>query len=231
MNFLRRLQILKFLLILIMTVIISPVSAFGKSSPEWVADLNVAQDYGQIAIVKGTKGSEAEFSFHVKDFDGNWSEIISCPAYIGKKGWGKTREGDMKTPKGMYNFTMAFGINDFYGCKLGYTKVDDSHYWVGDSNSERYNQFTSTRYYDDFDKKDSEHIIDYKEAYKYCLNISYNEDGVPRLGSAIFLHCQTQNKFTAGCVAIPEEKMKEVLENVRDDCVVIMDTEKNIKNY
>ena len=215
----------------VILILISPVLVFAKSSPEWVADLSVAQETGQIAIVRGTKGSDAEFSFHVKDFDGNWSEIISCPAFIGKKGWGKTREGDMKTPTGVFHFTMAFGIKDFYGCKIGYTKVDETNYWCGDSQSEYYNQFVSTRYYDEFNKKDSEHIIDYKEAYKYCLNISYNEDGVPRLGSAIFLHCQTKNNFTAGCVAIPEDKMIEVLENVRDDCLIIMDTDKKIRNY
>ena len=220
----------KFFMALVL-VLIFPVFAFAKDSPEWVADLNIAQETGQLAIVRGIKGSDAEFSFHVKDFDGKWSEIISCPAFIGKNGWGKTREGDMKTPKGVFHFTMAFGIKDFYGCKIGYTKVDDTNYWVGDSNSEYYNQFVSTSYYNDFNKKDSEHIIDYNPGYQYCLNISYNEDGVPRLGSAIFLHCYTKNKFTGGCVAIPEDKMAEVLENVRDDCIIIMDTDKNIRNY
>ena len=117
-------------------IVISAVSAFGKNSPEWVADLDIAQETGQLVIVRGIKGSEAEFSFNVKDYDGTWSEIISCPAFIGKNGFGKTREGDMKTPAGFFTFTKAFGINDFNGCKIGYTKVDETNYWVGDSNSE-----------------------------------------------------------------------------------------------
>ena len=195
------------------------------------ADIKAAEDADQLVIVSGTKGSNANFYFYEKNSDGEWEEIISCPAYIGKKGWGKTREGDMKTPCGVYTFTMAFGINEDPGCVMGYTQVDDTHYWNGDSNSEKYNQFVSARDYNNFNKKDSEHIIDYSLAYKYCLNISYNEEGTPKKGSAIFLHCFTKNKFTGGCVAIPEEKMIEVLRHVKDSCVVVMDEAKNIKKY
>ena len=220
----------KFLAMTLIFIFTLPAFAESSNSPAWVADLQAAQDAEQLAIVSGTHGSNARFSLHEK-ISGQWQQIISCPAFIGKKGWGKTKEGDMKTPKGIYTFTMAFGINEDPGCSMGYTKVDDSHYWVGDSSSEFYNQFVSTRDYDDFNKKDSEHIIDYTLAYKYCLNISYNEDGKPGKGSAIFLHCQTKNKFTAGCVAIPENAMREVLKHVKEGCVVVMDSSKNIKNY
>ena len=203
-------------------------SAFGASLADSV---KAAEDAEQLVIVSGTKGSNAKFYFYEKNSEGEWDKIISCPAYIGKKGWGKTKEGDLKTPRGVYKFTMAFGINEDPGCVLGYTQVDETHYWNGDSNSEKYNQFVSTRDYKNFNKKESEHIIDYDLAYKYCLNISYNEDGTPRKGSAIFLHCYTKNKFTGGCVAIPEEKMIEVLRHVKDGCVVVMDESKNLKKY
>ena len=221
-------MLLKVLLMLLLFTI--PANADTSKSPAWVANLNAADNAEQLAIVSGTHGSNARFSLHEKVND-EWREIISCPAFIGKKGWGKTKEGDWKTPKGIYTFTMAFGINEDPGCQMEYTQVDNSHYWVGDSSSEYYNQFVSTRDYDDFNKDDSEHIIDYTLAYKYCLNISYNFDGTPGKGSAIFLHCQTKNKFTAGCVAIPEEAMITVMKNVKAGCVVIMDSSKNIKSY
>ena len=211
--------------------LLSSVSAYGDSSPKWVAALNTAQNANQLAIISGTKDTNARFSFHEKDDSGKWQQILSCSAYIGKNGWGKEREGDGKTPTGIYSFTMAFGIEADPGCSMGYTQVDDSHYWVGDSESDMYNRFVSVNDYDSFSKKDSEHIIDYKTAYKYCLNISYNEDGEPGRGSAIFLHCQTKNHYTAGCVAIPENDMREVLRCVREGCIVIMDTGKNINNY
>lgn len=218
-----------FLLCVFVFVFVS--SVFAANKLEWLENLNIAQHAEQLVIVSGTKGSNANFSFYEKNSDGEWCEIISCHAYIGKNGWGKTREGDWKTPRGVFTFTKAFGINEDPGCLMGYTKVDDSHYWVGDSKSDRYNQFVSTREYNDFNKKDSEHIIDYNLAYKYCLNISYNEEGTPKKGSAIFLHCYTKNKFTSGGVLIPEEKMIEVLKNVKSGCVVVMDEKKNIKKY
>ena len=221
---------LKFLLICMLLIIISASSVSAEIKPENLK-ASESENAGQFVIISGTGGSNADFYFYEKNSDGEWEKIISCPAYIGKKGWGKTREGDWKTPCGVYHFTMAFGINDDPGCAIGYTKVDNSHYWDGDSNSKHYNQFVSTREYNDFDKKESEHIIDYDLAYKYCLNISWNENGTPKKGSAIFLHCYTKNKFTGGCVAIPEEKMREVLRHVKNGCVVVMDESKNIKNY
>ncbi len=222
--------VLKFMMMLFL-VMVSPAFAKGDHSPAWIAALNAAQDAQQLVIVSGTHGTNARFSMHEKDSSGIWHEVIHAPAYIGKNGWGKTREGDAKTPTGVYTFTKAFGIKSDPGCPMEYTQVDDSHYWVGDSNSDKYNQFVSIRDYDDFDKKESEHIIDYDLAYKYCLNISYNVDGTPQKGSAIFLHCYTKNKFTGGCVAIPEDIMREVVMRVRPECVVVMDTAKNIRRY
>ena len=218
-------------LVTLIMLILFPALSYGNDSPEWISTLNAARNASQIAIVSGTHGSNAVFSFHERDNAGKWREIISCRAYIGKKGWGKTREGDMKTPRGVYTFTEAFGILEDPGCPMGYLQVDDSHYWNGDSNSDSYNKMISTRDYDDFSRKDSEHIIDYSVAYKYALNISYNVEGTPGKGSAIFLHCQTKNKYTAGCVAIPEDKMRMVIQNVKPGCVVIMDTHKNIQGY
>ena len=204
---------------------------FAEESPQWVSSLSVAEESQQLAIISGTGGSNAEFSFHQKDSSGKWQQLLSAHAYIGKNGWGKTREGDAKTPIGVYTFTQAFGINPNPGSPMGYTKVDKTHYWVGDSTSDKYNQFVSTSDYNDFDKKESEHIIDYKLAYKYCLNISWNIDGIPGKGSAIFLHCYTKNKFTGGCVSLPEEIMRQVVQLVRPDCLVVMDKSENIRSY
>ena len=74
-------------------------------------------------------------------------------------------------------------------------------------------------------RDDSEHIVDYEYQYQYCLNISFNEDGTPGRGSAIFLHCFGPLKpYTGGCVALPENIMKQVMQRVQPDCVVVIDT-------
>ena len=47
--------------------------------------------------------------------------------------------------------------------------------------------------------------------------------------SAIFVHCFGTNKpYTAGCVAIPKEQMIKVMKNVKKDCLVIIESLKNI---
>ena len=184
--------------------------------------LEVSKMTDQIVVVTGTGGSNADFAMYEKDENGEWQQVISTKAYIGKKGLGKTKEGDMKTPVGVFYFTEAFGIAEDPGCNIGYTQVDDTHYWCGDSNSPYYNRFVSTRDYNDFNKKESEHIIDYKLAYPYVLNISYNDEGTPGRGSAIFLHCQTKNHYTGGCVAIPKDVMVEVMQRVKGDCAVVI---------
>ena len=71
--------------------------------------------------------------------------------------------------------------------------------------------------------------MDYTYQYQYCLNISYNEAGTPGLGSAIFLHCLGPFKpYTGGCVAIPKDQMITVMQNVREDCVVVIDSLRNL---
>ncbi len=76
----------------------------------------------------------------------------------------------------------------------------------------------------------AEHLVDYGEWYYYCLALDYNPDRVPGKGSAIFLHC-TWLGTTSGCIAIPEECMVKVLQNVNENCVIIIDTPTGVKNY
>lgn len=153
--------------------------------------------------------------------------IMSTPGFIGKEGLGKTKEGDSKTPVGVFHFTKAFGIAPDPNCKIPYTQVDENIYWSGDANY-KYNQWVDIREYSQLNKADSEHIIDYDPAYTYCLNISYNENGTPGKGSAIFLHCfRAERPYTGGCVALPREKMFFVMQNVKPDCVVIIDSLEN----
>lgn len=92
-----------------------------------------------------------------------------------------------------------------------------------------YNEMVSLKEFPDLDMENSEHIVDYEYQYQYCLNISFNEDGTPGRGSAIFLHCLGPAKpYTGGCVAIPENIMKLVMQNVQSDCVVVIDTLENM---
>jgi len=206
-----------------------PLEASG-ASPEWVKNLPAAKQAKQLFVVAGVGETTAWVSLHEKDAKGSWQQVMTTPGYIGKKGLGKTKEGDAKTPVGTFRFTKAFGIAPDPGSIMPYTQVDENMYWSGDWRpGMKYNEMVDIRKYPRLDKEASEHIIDYTVHYVYCLNIGYNEAGTPGKGSAIFLHCIGPNKpYTGGCVAIPQDKMRLVLQTVQPDCVVVIDSLKNL---
>ncbi len=198
----------------------------AEDSPEWIASLGDEKNAEQLFVVAGVGQTTAYVSLNEKDAEGNWKTVMTTPGYIGKLGLGKTREGDALTPVGEFRFNYAFGIADDPGCAIKYQKVTDDDYWSGDvRDGYRYNQMVSIKDLPDLDKDASEHIVDYDYQYQYCLNISYNEEGVPGAGSAIFLHCLGPYKpYTGGCVAIPKAEMEKVMKSLKKDCVVVIDS-------
>ena len=171
--------------------------------------------------------SSASVSLHERDADGNWKRVLTTPGLVGRNGLcldADHAEGCGQTPIGTYRFNAAFGIAADPGCALPYTQVDADIYWSGDPDY-RYNEMVNINDHPELAMDDSEHIIDYEYEYQYCLNISFNEEGTPGRGSAIFLHCLgLQKPYTGGCVAIPEYIMKQVMQTVREDCVVVIGT-------
>lgn len=207
------------------------------NSPDWVVELAASLDenVSQLFVVggMGMDLTTATVSMHEKDEAGNWKQLLTTPGFIGKNGLCKDsehKEGCGQTPIGVYIFNKAFGIADDPGCQMDYTRVDENLYWSGDDREGmHYNEMIDIRDLPNLDMTNSEHIIDYDYQYQYCLNISFNENGEAGRGSAIFLHCfGSKNPYTGGCVAIPENMMKLVMQNVREDCVVIIDTMDNL---
>jgi len=197
-------------------------------SPQWVVTLGKKEDASQLIVVAAVGQTTAYVSFHEKDENGKWKEIMSTSGYIGRNGLGKTKEGDALTPKGTYHFNAAFGIAEDPGCAIPYHQVTDNDYWSGDPRKGyAYNQLISIMDHPalDISNKNTEHLIDHDPEYQYCLNISYNEECTPGVGGAIFLHCfgKKNHHYTDGCVAIPEECMKKVMRNVKPDCVIVID--------
>ena len=202
----------------------------AEPSPAWVTKLLEADTAKQMFVVAAYEGSTAWISMHEKDKSGKWQMIMSTPGFIGKNGLGKTKEGDGMTPVGTFSFNKAFGNSDNPGTAFEYTKADSNTYWSGDvREGMRYNELVSLKDYPDLDKENSERIADYPIHYQYCLNISYNAEGTPGKGSAIFLHVFGDRKpYTGGCVAIPLDMMRFVMNNVSKNCVVIIDSLENL---
>ena len=173
-----------------------------------------------IILISVSSPEDGEFSYHSKDADGVWREIASGPCWTGRNGLGKTAEGDGKTPSGTYTMGMAFGNAPDPGAAVPYLQSDESHYWVDDIESAYYNRLVSTREAAQ-DWTSAEHIASIPVEYAYAINVEYNPDCVPGMGSAIFLHCEN-GKATSGCIAIEREDMVTVLQNMRHSTIIVI---------
>jgi L,D-peptidoglycan transpeptidase YkuD (ErfK/YbiS/YcfS/YnhG family) len=135
-------------------------------------------------------------------------------AVIGRNGFaptGEKREGDGKTPSGVYPLKMTFGYYESIGTKMPYRQVMKDDVWVDDPNDDDYNRWvkkTETRAasYETMKRDD--------DLYKYGVIIEYNTDPVIKQnGSAIFLHIWKGDGIpTAGCVAVSEEDILKILD-------------------
>ncbi len=175
---------------------------------------DVNGDTGTLTLLTKQQSSDGKSS---------WIKINECTAKYGKAGLGKTKEGDNKTPIGVFKMNTPFGIKDAEaGFPSNYIKVDKDCYWNGDSASKLYNKLVSTKTYTDFKTSESEHLINYAPYYNYCIDSGYNADSTPYKGSAIFLHCVVGSENTHGCIAIPEDNMKEVLRSYAEGTTYIV---------
>ncbi len=226
-----------FVLIAVVTRCFLPVTAAQAvvqqrvKSPEWIEKLDAAKTSEQLIVVAGVGKTTATISMHEKNSDGSWEQIVSSPGFIGLSGLGPAREGSLYTPVGTFFIDKAFGIADDPGCKMDYIKVNDSHYWSGDiRDGMHYNELLNINDFPDLDKKNSEHLIDYWLPYQYCLNMGFNSECIPGGGSAFFLHCFGSScPYTYGCVSVPNEIMKVIMQNVKPGCVITIDTLENFR--
>lgn len=208
---------------------------------------------GQLLIVSVNKksSSSANVSFYTKGADSQWILDFSTVGYIGKNGIGKVKEGDKKSPTGLFKLSTAFGTaKKPEEVTIPYVEVNSSHWVVSDLNSKYYNQFVNASSRDDgypqtkevksdWNPSYGEQLCQYKSSYKYALIVDYNAERIPDKGSAIFVHCTSGKKYTAGCVAIPESFMKHLLERMTADSLdsnvmdtaIIIDLSANIMNY
>lgn len=191
-----------------------------------VNTLKTAAETDKLIVVVGHPSDPAKsvLTYYEKDADGKLQTVFSTEAVSGMNGISTDKkEGDMKTPQGVYSFTMAFGIKDDPGSILPYHKVKDGDQYVDDGASRYYNRMVN-EYEVAKDWNSSENLIRQAPHYNYALVLNYNENCVPGQGSAIFLHCpkSSNNTGTSGCISIPEERMIEVLKKVDQNTKIIV---------
>ena len=191
----------------------SPTIIIEKDTKD---DLLNSLDSEQVIIIEVEDESSlySKLSFYEK-VNNTWIEKLSdIPSTVGKKGINKEKEGDSKTPTGIYSLGSAFGYENDLDTKYPFLEITYMHNWIDDVNSKYYNQLVN---YIDGNKKvfdSSEQLITF-DVYKYGVFINYNLENEKGLGSAIFLHIyRSVDSPTGGCVALDEENLKYIIENL-----------------
>jgi L,D-peptidoglycan transpeptidase YkuD (ErfK/YbiS/YcfS/YnhG family) len=154
-----------------------------------------------------------------------------APVTIGKNGaaWGLglhdaqtggpvKKEGDDRSPAGVFRIGLAFGYADKSLTAMPYRALQVSDYCVDVSGSPLYNQIVDTR-------KVGEQAVagatepmrrdlhfDGDHAYRIGFVIEHNAGGQKAAGSCIFAHLwKTPTTPTAGCTAMTDEAMERLL--------------------
>ena len=184
----------------------------------FVANMSISNQTTQAITVVGNGGSYATLTLHTKR-NGIWTETLNCSARVGKNGiTSSKREGDGKTPTGIYGFGQAFGVAKNPGTPRGWLQVNNNHYWVDDVNSPYYNKLVDASQ-TGIQWNSAEHLIGYPTAYKYAIAVNYNTACTAGVGSAIFLHCSTGGS-TAGCISVSQSNMVRILQILQSDTLI-----------
>ena len=135
---------------------------------------------------------------------------IKCS--IGKRGLtSKKKEGDLKTPRGKFNFEFLLFRKDRikkFSSKIKKIKITKNMGWCDDPTSSNYNRLIKFPF-----KKTAEKLFLKERNYDLILVLNFNmKPIIKNNGSAIFLHL-TDRKFKAtnGCIAIKKKDFIRIL--------------------
>jgi L,D-peptidoglycan transpeptidase YkuD (ErfK/YbiS/YcfS/YnhG family) len=143
---------------------------------------------------------------------GIWHHVFQAFAgSVGEKGFAAVdnkREGDGKSPSGIFPLGIAFGYDPSVVTKMPYKQATDDDFWVDDVNAEDYNKWVKGKP----NAASWEKMKRDDDQYKYGVVIEYNMHPIVKgKGSAIFLHVWKNGEPTAGCVAMSEEMVLKIL--------------------
>ncbi|MBO7610884.1 MAG: L,D-transpeptidase family protein [Elusimicrobia bacterium] len=223
-------KIKKVLIFTIATILFLNISVFAKKKTPEVLTINrnpILNKYQndkkvqEIICVTPVENTNAILKMYVKDQTqtSGWDLILATDAFIGKRGLGKEREGDLKTPIGIFNPTFAFGKRGNPGTTLKYVEINNNMY-ACDEEGKYYNQIidvTKVKH-----ECNGEHLMDYIPQYNYALCIDFNPKNIFPDGSNIFIHVKGNKDYTAGCIAVDEESMIKILQNTTKKTKIVI---------
>ncbi|MDI1240686.1 MAG: L,D-transpeptidase family protein [bacterium] len=122
------------------------------------------------------------------------------------------KEGDGKSPAGIFPLIFAFGKAESITSKLSYRRIEDQTECVDDVNSHHYNKVVGRLQVGIFDWKSSEKMAEITPEYDLGVFVAYNSYPVVKgNGSCIFLHIwKDASTPTSGCTAMAREDLERV---------------------
>ena len=146
---------------------------------------------------------------------------IKCT--LGKNGITKNkREGDLKTPSGIFKLKKIFYRKDrikLFNTPLKKKNIQKNIGWCDDPSSEYYNKEIKFPFNDSAEKLWRKDNI-----YDLLIVLNYNFNPIIKnKGSAIFLHiCKKNYAPTKGCVAINKKDMINLINNLKNHTKLII---------
>ncbi len=121
------------------------------------------------------------------------------------------REGDGKSPAGIFRFGTAFGYAKEATFKLPYLHSGEAIECVDDSGSGFYNQLVDNALMTK-DWLSSEFMRRKDEQYRWGIVVNHNTPAKPMGGSCIFFHIwKAPGEATSGCTAMSEENLLDLM--------------------
>ena len=124
------------------------------------------------------------------------------------------REGDGRSPAGMFPLDTAFGFDARQSVpwvRLPYVQLRTTTECVDDGRSVHYNTIVDRDSVPRVDWASSERMREIDQ-YVYGVHVAYNAPPTPSRGSCIFLHVWAgPQSVTAGCTAMELEALKELM--------------------
>lgn len=173
----------------------------------------------QVVSVVGVGGSDAKMDVYQRSAAG-WQPVgVGIPTHIGSAGLApKAKSGYPATPMGVYSLDSAFGTAPNPGGGLPYVQVGPNHWWNGDDTSPTFNTMqVCQKSQCPFDTSASENLE--IPQYKHAVVMGVNKARAPGDGAAFFFHT-TDGGPTAGCVAIDDGTLVQIIRWLRPGAVI-----------
>lgn len=189
--------------------------AIVVTTKDWNATQGIAHLYERDSTTAKWKSKGATFPVVVGRTGLAWDTSITRDAGAVTK-----KEGDGKSPAGMFPLTFAFGTaTKPEQVTFPYTKLTEYSECVDDVDSHHYNKIVRRDQVGIFDWDSSEKMIKIMPEYELGVFVAYNFYPVVKgNGSCIFLHVwKDANTPTSGCTAMGRLDMERIVSWLEPD--------------